>query len=400
MLSGQTPQAVSQPESLPPQSMKSQAPNDRQRKLRRITDELLQEIRAKMEKGDKLATDAELASRYKVSLTEIRDVLRMLQEQGVIRRQKAVGTHVLNPMAGKWITILCEMNVYSRTSDGIFSTSVINHLRDFLEEAELLCRVSVGHSLAGEKSGAMTARDFLSDVENERLAGVIALFTSPREDWMNCLHEQNVPIVGTNVHYPHHVAHDPWADLAKVIGYLLRHGRDRIAYIGWHEKEDDKLVDPRQSQALEDLQRCYPIQIRPEWLRADLHPKKSGAGWEQFRELWLASDEKPNALIIDNENFMPDVERAIAELNIQVPQDLMIVCFRTRGNDRTPRIPTVFLETDPRLFAFRMFETFMCLHKGERPPSQTPVVPRFLLDDNLHRANSPIDSMGELPVTS
>lgn len=350
-------------------------------KYRTIASALLKEIRETMAVGTKLPSETMLAERYKVHVLTVREALRLLQEGGVIQRQRAIGTTVVNPFGGNWVTILCEMNVFSPNSRSLFQRSVIYHLRRFLSQAGLPSRVSIGESEPGEQSGKFTSLDFVADVEAGRLAGVIALSTLSDEWWMQKLQRQGVPVVGSNAHYPNCVIFDAWEDLSKAFRRLLDLGRSKIAYIGWMEVVNEHPVDERLHNALEELERCYPVTLRKKWIKGDIHPVNAGAGWDEFREVWGSYDEKPDGLIIDNEHLLPDIEMALTQMNIKVPEDLVIVCHRTRGNERVPKFPMVFQENDPNLFAYRMSEHFLRLYRGEKVFNPIVTVPRLLIED-------------------
>jgi DNA-binding LacI/PurR family transcriptional regulator len=308
----------------------------------------------------------------------------LLQEGGVIQRQRAIGTKVINPLGGNWVSIVCEMDVFSPNSGSLFHRSVIYYLRHFLREAGLPSRVSIGETEPGQSSSnQLTSLDFVADIEANRLAGVLAVSTNPAAWWLKKLKKQNVPVVGSNMNFPYRVVFDPWEDLSKALRCLMDLGRRRIAYVGWVERTHDHVLDERLPKALDELEKCYPVTIHKEWIKGDIYPERPGAGWEEMREIWGSYEEKPDGLIIDNEHLLPDVEHALAELGVQVPKDLVIVSHRTRGNHYQPRFPVIFQENDPHIFAHRMVEYFLRLYRGEQVASPTVTVPRLLIDANL-----------------
>ena len=358
-------------------------------KYRQIASELLLEIRKTMGVGAKLPPEQRLAERFGVHVLTIREALRILQEGGVIQRQRAIGTRVINPLGGNWVSIVCEMDVFSPHSHSLFHRSVIYHLRHFLREAGLPSRVSIGESEPGSKSNTqLTSLDFVADIEANRLAGVLALSVNPTDYWLKKLEKQGVPTVGSNTLFPHCVMFAPLDDLNKALRSLLDFNRNRIAYIGWMDRSISNSNGL--PAALDELQKCYPGILRKEWIKCDMHPEHPGAGWEEFREIWASDKEKPNGLIIDDEHLLPDVERALLEHGIRVPEDLIIVCHRTRGNTRPPLFPMIIMETDPRLYAYRMADSFLRLYRGEKLPNQIATVSRILIDDALRQApNTP-----------
>jgi len=344
-------------------------------KYRTIAQELLREIRETMGIGSMLAPEKELAARFNVHVLTLGKALRMLQEWGVIERRRAVGTRVINPMGGSWVCIVCEMNVFSPSSRSLFHRGVIYHLRHFLKEAGLPLRVSIGESEPGATSGDFTSLDFVGDLEAGRLAGVIGLSTDAEPWWIQKLQRQGVPTVGSNTTFPDRVVYDVWETLNQAIRRLTDHGRSRIAYIGW---------DKSARRHLADLSRCHPVEIREAWIKDDIHPVRPGAGWEELREIWSAPGGKPDALIVENEHLLPDIARAVAELRLSIPEDLLILSHRTRGNTWAAPFPIIFQEADPQLYAWRMAEHFLRLYRGEAVASHTVVVPRFFSEEALH----------------
>lgn len=361
--------------------MKNRAPKT-EPKYRQIADIILKEIRQTMGVGSKLPPEARLAERFGVHVLTIREALRVLQESGVIQRQRGAGTHVVNPLGGKWVTIVCEMDVFSPNSRSLFHRSVIYNLRHFLRQAGLPSRVSIGESDPGTKSTTnLTSLDFVADIEANRLAGVLALSTTPAPWWLQKFEKQGIPLVGTNEFYPHRVTFDHWDDLSKAVRCLMDLGRTQIAYIGWLADNHALPINPKLPKALDELEQCYPVTIRKEWIKGGMHPVLPGAGREEFRDVWNSYQEKPNGLIIDDENLLPDIEQTLMELGIEVPRDLVIICHRTRGNDYTPHFPLIFQESDPNLYAYRMADCFLRLYRGEEVPSPHTAVPRMLIDD-------------------
>lgn len=53
-------------------------------------------------------------------------------------------------------------------------------------------------------------------------------------------------------------------------------------------------------------------------------------GWERFRDIWRSAEEKPDMLIVGDDMVFPDIQHAIVELGIRVPEDLLVL---VRGSD-------------------------------------------------------------------
>ncbi|WPJ96693.1 GntR family transcriptional regulator [Coraliomargarita algicola] len=351
-------------------------------KYRQIAEQLIQEIRDTMGPGDKLPTEVQLAERFGVHFMTVRGALKLLQEGGVIQRQRAIGTTVLNPLGGNWVGILCEMNVFSPHSHSLFHRSVIYYLRKYLREQKIPSRVSIGETEPGSKAESnLTSLDFVADVEANRLAGVIALSVNPNEAWLQKLHKQGIPVIGSNQRFLHNVSTGGEADTQRAVRTLLDYGRTRIAYMGWVESAKADELPPH----LEELKQCYPENLRKDWIKYDIHPETPLAGATEFRKIWTSSKEKPNGLIVNDEHMMPDLERTLKEFEIRVPEDLLIIRHRTRGNTTPCNLPTIIMETDPQLYAFRMADLFIRLYAGKKLTSVDTNVSRTFIDDEIRR---------------
>ena len=351
-------------------------------KYRKIAQLLLKEIRDEMGPGDKLATETQLAERFGVHFMTIREALKILQEGGVIQRQRAIGTTVLNPLGGNWVGIICEMNVFSPTSHSLFHRSVIYYLRKYLREHKIPSRVSIGESEPGsEPDSNLTSLDFIADIEANRLAGVIALAVNSDDKWIQKLQKQGIPVIGSNLKFPYNVATGDSSDTQRAVRTLLDYGRKRIAYMGWVEASSKDTLPPH----LDELLRCYPDNLRREWIKYDIHPETPHAGSTEFREIWSAHREKPDALIVNDEHMMPDLEASLAKMGISSPEDLLIIRHRTRGNTTPCSVPSIIMETDPQIYAFRMADMFMRLYTGKELIKNQESANRTFIDDEIRR---------------
>ena len=110
-------------------------------------------------------------------------------------------------------------------------------------------------------------------------------------------------------------------------------------------------------------------------MRTDLHPWLEAAGWEEFRELWLTQPDKPDALLIADDNLYRGAAAAILELGIRVPQDLLVVTHSNRGSGMLYPVPAARLEFDPAEFALRMGEMLWRLMQNEPDVPQEVTVP-------------------------
>jgi DNA-binding LacI/PurR family transcriptional regulator len=149
--------------------------------------------------------------------------------------------------------------------------------------------------------------------------------------------------------------------VARAVRHLRGQGCRRIAMLSWgHDGLRPALRDV--------LDRCG-LSYRPAWVRGDLHPMLSGAGWEEFREIWTAHREKPDGLLVTDDVLFEEVCVAIRELGIRVPDELRIVTHANKGANRRYPFPVTLAQRDTRRYAEALGETLLKRMRGE------PVVP-------------------------
>lgn len=341
-------------------------------KYRQIADDLLEKIRATMEIGDKFPGEVELARDYGVHVLTIREALKVLQEGGVIQRRKASGTIVLNPMGGKWVAILSEVDLFSPKNNAIFHRRVIYQVRRNLIAQKIPARVSVGSNERDEAPTISTCFDFLGDVEADRLIGLIALGTVPDSGWLDKLVKNGIPAVGGSNFYPSHVTFDEHATYQKLAKILAKAGTRRLAWIGWTARDLRK-----KSSFPERIGHAFEksgITIKPEWVREDIHPATPGAGRTQFDAIFGDGTCTADTLVVHDEHMIADVLKACAERKIRIPTDIRLVVSVTGGGPQIDYgVPVIRIEYDPIAFADAMSTVLIAKLHGKAPP-RNPVL--------------------------
>jgi DNA-binding LacI/PurR family transcriptional regulator len=115
------------------------------------------------------------------------------------------------------------------------------------------------------------------------------------------------------------------------------------------------------------------LDYRAEWVRHDLHPMLSGAGWEEFREIWMARREKPDGLIVVDDVLFDEVRIAIQELGLHVPEQLRIVTHANKGAARRYPFAVTEVQIDPERYAESLGGMLLSRLRGEavEPPTVT-----------------------------
>ena len=101
------------------------------------------------------------------------------------------------------------------------------------------------------------------------------------------------------------------------------------------------------------------------WIRDDLDPAIHGAGWEEFREIWATTGEKPDGLVVLDDALFADAQLALIEMGLRVPGDLQLVVQTNRGASPPARVPIVAVEIDPDESAAAHVEMLMKRLRGD-----------------------------------
>jgi DNA-binding LacI/PurR family transcriptional regulator len=199
------------------------------------------------------------------------------------------------------------------------------------------------------------------------------------------LEERGVPVVGNPEEYRFGVGVDLLEDTRQGVRFLLEQGRRKIALLGWGGKQTHE--PPEWLKITQKVMDEYGIKVQQEWVRYHAHPSLEGAGWEEFREVWGAREEKPDGLFVLDDVLFPDVVMAIQEFGIRVPEQLLVVSLLHKGSGLFSPFPVVWLEHDPDVYAQAMGEMLMKLIRKEsaaKPKISLPFQQMILPENREH----------------
>jgi len=327
-------------------------------KYRQIADSLFAQIRSTYRPGDKLPGEVELAEAFGVHVMTVREAMKILQDGGVIQRKSATGTVVLNPMGGKWVAILSELDLFSPLNNAIFHQHFVYHVRRGLMARGLPSRISIGSIELNQDSSISTCFDFWADVEADRLSGLVALSTIPVIGWLDKMIRRGTPVVGTAPQYPAWVSFDECAAYTKVFRRLATLGRKKTAWIGWLGRTPSHAHPI--NRLLKKITSATGAEFKPEHIIGNIHPMLPRAGQTQIKKLFRKNKLPVEVVLIADENLLHDALVELELRNISIPDDVILICGRSAGN---PHIPIddriIYVDHAPLAFANGMVEALM-----------------------------------------
>lgn len=323
----------------------------------RIADKLRDEILAAKKPGEKLETLRTLCRRFDVSSNTIRGALKILEREGLVELWHGSGIYVADPLPGpKPVGILVEHDILHPRASRFFA-QVIRQLRISLKQQGFETTVYFGHTPLGAEATTLTNDAFYRDLGSGRLSGVVAVCTNPLPELFARAAAAGVPVVSDATDLVEYSRADNVEVVRQGVRELVAQGCRRLAFLSWRS--------PGRVETWQETLREEGLEIRSSWIRQDLPPELMGAGWEEFREVWTAHTDKPDGLLVVDDLLFREVEAAVTELGIRVPEQLRIVAAVTAGEVGHCLFPVTLLESDPAKTATRL--TACLLQKLGRP---------------------------------
>jgi DNA-binding LacI/PurR family transcriptional regulator len=302
---------------MPPSPAKSFRKDRLRRPIHESVAEDLKRFAARKEVGERIETELLLAKRYGTSIPTIRNAVLLLEREGVLQRRQGSGTYVTGRGTGSASPAICiSLSVhllhYPATCD--FHLRQAHEIYRQLVEKGMIARIVLHDVDSG--SGNAELEEFLS---NPGARCLIALSPLPSEI-IGAAGVRGIPVIGAGDAFmnPWRIDYGEFVRIA--LGEIAALGGRRVALLGYGlengQIDKGKFLSVAASHRLE---------TRDCWIIADLPPKEISSGWAAFREIWSASSDRPDSLIISDGALLPGALQAMRDLGISQPESLCIV---------------------------------------------------------------------------
>lgn len=336
--------------------MKSQSPHTPSLP-KQLANQLRQEILG-LDAGHKLPRMHALRRRFDVSINTIGAALDILAGEGLVEKRRGSGVYVTEQVRPR-IGIVSELDLFD-SRIGPYWRATTGKLNAGLRAAGCEPRLYVGSVDPGALPDEPTCPDFWRDATAGQLDGAVILDIPMTEAWYERVQACPIPLVGPLTGHETQVNFSAICALA--LQRLAEQGCQSVGLLAWH---NEALADFEAAAGAAGLHTC------PAWLRADLPPCMPGAGWEEFREIWVSSQGRPDGLVVLNDMLFADAQLAILELGLRIPQDLRLVVLTNHEASPPIRLPATIIEIDPAEKASALIELLQARRRGVAPPSQT-----------------------------
>jgi DNA-binding LacI/PurR family transcriptional regulator len=353
----------------------------------RIADELRGRFLTAVRPGGRLPSVVALAAELGVSVLTVRAAQAILAREGLLEIQHGSGVYLAARKGTRRVGIVSELDLLRPRASSFFAATVCG-LRDYFSRQGIETEFFMGESLPGDHRQKPSCGRFVQEVEVGRLDGAVLVSAPETEFWRRFIDGCPIPLVGAGTGY--HAGTDYRELVRKGMQALAAQGGRRLAVLGgW-------LGDGSAETELRALARRSGLELREGWTRHDLHPQHRGAGWEEFREIWSAHREKPDALLVTDDVLFGEAQIAILELGIRVPEHLRIATHANVGAEPRPPFPVTLLRVDAAWCADRLGELLLQRMDGEAVEPGLRSVPIEVVGVNTKGArfeSIPVDSV-------
>ncbi len=289
-------------------------------KREQILDELRMEIvSGAVPRGARLPTRLDLERRFQVSGATIQQALDKLRREGFVVAQGSRGTFVSdNPPHLCQYGLLFPAKETEKYRFSRYFTAMANAAATLDAAGER--RISCFYGLDGHADVDDFQR-LVQDLHRHCLAGLIFVTHPDNLKGTPVLDMPGIPRVAVRYAEPYDglstVQLDDQSFLHRAIKYLVDRGRKRIAVVRLHSTSELAVVT---------AMRAFGVEVRPHWLQTATIGVPECIRPVMRLLMHPGQPERPDGLIITDDNFEIDALGGLIEARVSVPEDLEIVC--------------------------------------------------------------------------
>ena len=348
---------------------------------------ILETIVAKLNPGDRIPSERELARELGVALPTVNKILVSLADRSVLSRKRGIGTFVAEfSLKGKVLRVLAESPGSYHPESDLFWYNSQFVLEGILDEARKLGMI-VEPFFLDFRNRPPTAKQ-VDEVLAPGISG-IAMHLHPRSDreiaWVNELRRRTTALVCRGFG-PVENCSTVWGDMrggvCEAVSHLLAQGRRRIVVFESFAANDGYVQS--RLQGVRDAFRNFGLEAAPELMRPT--PLLRNAGYEAMKQL-LREGIAFDAVFGGYDLSCFGIMQALHEAGIRIPEEVAIV-----GSDDLPQCR----EQTPPLATVRypMFEMGgeMCriladaIRHPDAPPVRRELKCEFILRESAKKA--------------
>jgi len=299
-------------------SVRGRPPEKRERVVRHVRRLI---IDGRLKPGDRVPGQVGLKNRFGATATTVEQAMGRLQVQGFVETQRRRGTFVARHLP--------HASRYALAFPWGESHGPSQFFKAIRKEAEKLQRPERRLSLFFNVDGDANAEDFrdlATQVEDHCLAGLIFTYHPHHLIGWPILETKGVPRVAiiSSPNFPGipAVGTDGWGFLEKALDRVVARGRRRVAAItlAHNAPQQDKFA-ARFAAALA----ARGLVSHPWWVQSASFETPRWAGNAAQLLMSAAPSERPDALLIMDDNLVEHATAGLAEYGVCVPADVDVI---------------------------------------------------------------------------
>jgi hypothetical protein len=298
--------------------------------------------------GDPLPTTTELARQFGVTVNTVQQGLDALRRRGLIERQRGHGTFVSPKACARTLGLVFGRPALTG-SDDRFYLLLAGHLGRQARQRGWELRTYLP---LDDGDHDRVASEIRLDAERGRLRGLAYISEGPAMDrWLAA--QAPVPVA------PMHTAFDYAGLVRQAVARLAAGGARRIALVPpdrFHlERCRAACAEALATAAAGDAGELPPCNREADGLAL-------GA-----RLAALPADQRPQALVVCNDNAARGLIAALLAAGVAIPRDLRLATHANRGLPVFPGLAVTRLEFDPAQAADAILDALLARIAGDQP---------------------------------
>lgn len=332
--------------------------------------------------GGRLSSQLELARCYGVSPVTVQMALKRLERDGFVETRNRSGTFVVRnpPYLDRyglvfWNDPSVSMGRRSWTS---FCRALCLAAMDLERDTGRQVRCFYGVDWHADSADR---KRLIEMIESQQLAGVVFANAPHYLKDSPILDLPGMPRVAVEPASDHPnvraVNTDSSGWMSKALDYLAAAGRRRVAWIGLGDS-------PAHCARMEAEISTRGLTTHPRWQQvASLHAPEGAAN---LTRILMADREPPDALLIEDDNFVEQAVSGLAAAGAKVPEDIAVVGHANFPLPPARALPIRLLGYDLSALLRACVEVIDRWRRGEEPPDLT-LVPALWEDEVNNSAN-------------
>jgi len=330
--------------------------------------------------GSRLPTRLEIESRFSAGATTVQRALELLRSEGFVESRGRHGTFVVeNPphIAHYAMVFLSAAAAFTRNR---FSTALDSEVR-LLRHNRPELKIAEYFGVDAQEDSEDYQR-LVRDVRAHRVAGLIFMSnpypvkgtplldepTMPRVAIMPFIHEINVPVISLKME----------SFFERALDDLKARGRKKIAFLNptgicdWQEKILSMLAE-------------RGLETRPFWWHC-VSPESAETA-RFTTHLLMRCEERPDALIISNDNLLEYATAGLIAAGTRVPEDITVISHCNFPYPTPSAFPVQRLGFDARCVLEACIESIDKQRSGEKVPGMISI-PAIFEEELIPRINA------------